>query len=79
MAKRLFDVLSKCEQEEEVKSEFAKYFKLKLITRHRIDLYTPQVLFEFKYNQNFKSRTAKAKAIAQTLYLYKAVKIWRII
>ena len=74
MAKRLYDVLSKCEQEEEVKSEFAKYFKLKLITRHRIDLYTPQVLFEFKFNQNFKSRTAKAKAIAQTLYYIRRLK-----
>ena len=74
MAKRLYDALLSCRQEEEVKSEFAKYFRLKLITRHKIDLYTPQVLFEFKYNQNFRSRTTKAKAIAQTLYYIRRLK-----
>ena len=69
MAKRLYTLLSSCQTEEEVKAEFAKFFKLKMNTRHKIDLYTPQVLFEFKYNQNFKNNSSIARAIAQTLYL----------
>ena len=41
MAKRLYDLLKYCQEEEEVKAEFAKYFKIKYNTRQRIDLYTP--------------------------------------
>ena len=32
MAKRLYNILSVCNDEEEVKSEFAKFFKIKLVT-----------------------------------------------
>lgn len=31
MAKRLFDMLKHCQEEEEVKAEFAKYFKIYII------------------------------------------------
>ena len=74
MAKRLFDMLKHCQEEEEVKAEFAKYFRIKYNTRNRIDLYTPQILFEFKHCQNFKSRTVRAKAVAQTLYYIRRLK-----
>lgn len=74
MAKRLYDVLSSCQTEEEVKAEFAKYFKIKINTRYRIDLYTPQVLFEFKYDQNFHNHSAVARVIAQTLYYVRRLK-----
>ena len=74
MAKRLYDLLKNCQEEEEVKAEFAKYFKIKYNTRNRIDLYTPQILFEFKHCQNFKSRTVRAKAVAQTLYYIRRLK-----
>ena len=74
MAKRLYTLLSSCQTEEEVKAEFAKFFKIKMNTRHKIDLYTPQVLFEFKYNQNFKSNSSIARAIAQTLYYVRRLK-----
>lgn len=74
MAKRLFDLLKPCQEEEEVKSEFAKYFKIKYNTRHRIDLYTPQILFEFKLDQNFSRKSARAKAVAQTLYYIRKLK-----
>ena len=74
MAKRLYTLLSSCQTEEEVKAEFAKFFKIKMNTRHKIDLYTPQVLFEFKYNQNFKNNSSIARAIAQTLYYVRRLK-----
>ena len=32
MAKRLFDLLLPCQNEEEVKAEYAKYFKIKYDT-----------------------------------------------
>ena len=72
--KRLYDLLQPCQEEEEVKSEFAKFFKIKYNTRHRIDLYTPQILFEFKLDQNFSSKTVRAKAVAQTLYYVRRLK-----
>ena len=48
MAKRLYDVLKDCNKEEEVKSEFCKFFKMKINALKSIDHYTPNVLFEFK-------------------------------
>lgn len=75
MAKRLYDMLAKCGDEEEVKSEFAKYFKIKLVThKYKIDLYTYNILFEFKHDRNFNSKTERAKAIAQTLYYVRKLK-----
>ena len=75
MAKRLYDVLSKCNDEEEVKSEFAKYFKLKLIThKYKIDLYTNSTLFEFKHDRNLSSQKERAKVVAQTLYYVRKLK-----
>ena len=75
MAKRLFEILAKCNDEEEVKSEFARFFKIKMIThKYKIDLYTNNTLFEFKYDRNFKSKTERAKAIAQTLYYVRKLK-----
>ena len=53
--KDLCSILSVCNTEEEVKHEFAKYFKYKLDTKERIDLYTESILFEFKYDVNMKS------------------------
>ena len=74
MAKRLYELLRNCKEEEEVKAEFAKYFKIKYNTRNRIDLYTPQVLYEFKLDQNFKKKSSRAKAVAQTLYYVRRLK-----
>lgn len=75
MAKRLFDILAECNDEEEVKSAFAKFFKIKMVThKYKIDLYTNNTLFEFKYDRNFKSKTERAKAIAQTLYYVRKLK-----
>lgn len=72
--KRLYELLYPCQEEEEVKAEFAKYFKIKYNTRHHIDLYTPQILFEFKLDQNFFRCFSRAKAVAQTLYYIRKLK-----
>lgn len=75
MAKSLYNILSKCNDEEEVKSEFAKFFKMKLVThKYKIDLYTNNTLFEFKHDRNFKSKTERAKVVAQTLYYVRKLK-----
>lgn len=75
MAKRLFDVLLKCKDEEEVKAAYAKFFKMNLNTHiFRIDLYTETVLFEFKYEKNFEDLYEKARAVAQTLYYIRKLK-----
>ncbi len=74
MAKRLFDLLLPCQNEEEVKAEYAKYFKIKYNTRRRIDLYTEHTLFEFKYDMNFQNKSARAKVVAQTLYYVRKLK-----
>ena len=74
MAKRLFDILKPCQNEEEVKSEFAKHFKIKYNTRRKIDLYTEKILFEFKYDQNLQNKTTRARIVAQTLYYIRRLK-----
>jgi hypothetical protein len=67
-------VLAACNTEEEVKSEFAKAFKYKLDTRMRMDLYTPTVLFEFKFDRNFQAQNTKAPVVAQALYYIREIK-----
>ena len=52
--KSLYAQLAPCRKEEEVKSEFCKFFKMKIFALRGIDHYTPGTLFEFKYDRNFK-------------------------
>lgn len=73
-SKRLYDLLAPCREEEEVKAAFANYFQIAYRTRYRIDLITPQVLFEFKLEQNFSRSSVRARAIAQTLYYVRKLK-----
>ena len=68
MAKRLYDTLKDCKKEEEVKASFCLFFKMKINALKAIDHYTPNVLFEFKYDRNFKSAANIAHVIAQTMY-----------
>jgi hypothetical protein len=72
--KNLPMILADCKTEEEVKSEFAKFFKYKLDTRLRMDLYTSNILFEFKYSRNFQAHNTKAPVIAQALYYIREIK-----
>lgn len=66
--------LMRCHTEEEVKNEFTRAFGYKLDTRMRMDLYTPEILFEFKYRRNMASLKGRAKTIAQALYYVRRLK-----
>lgn len=73
--KHLFQILSETETEEEVKHSFAKFFKLKLSTKKFIDLYTEEILFEFKFDAPIKnSLQSRAKCVAQALYYIHRLK-----
>ena len=74
MAKNLFQTLADAQTEEELKNFFAKRFKIKLSTKNFIDLYTPQILFEFKLDSNLQNPQILAKIVAQTLYYVRKLK-----
>ena len=75
MKKRLYTILQTCHDEEEVKSKFAKYFGLPMVTHKcRIDLYTEQALYEFKHDKDFNNVKSRAKVVAQTLYYIRDLK-----
>ncbi len=61
-------------QEDEVRGIYATYFKIKYNTADRHDLYTPQVLFEFKADKNFQNLKALATILAQSLYYIRRLK-----
>ena len=72
--KRLCSSLASCKKEEEVKAEFCKFFKMKIFALRGIDHYTEHVLFEFKYDRNFKNAENVARVLAQTMYYARLLK-----
>ena len=72
--KHLYDSLRPCQKEEEVKAEFCKFFKMKIFALRGIDHYTENVLFEFKYDRNFRNAENVARALAQTMYYARLLK-----
>lgn len=66
--------LLKSKTEEDVKNAYAKHFKISYDTSDRHDLYTPQVLFEFKYDKNLLNPKARATVLAQILYYVHRLK-----
>ena len=72
--KSLYAQLAPCRKEEEVKSEFCKFFKMKIFALRGIDHYTPGTLFEFKYDRNFKNPANVAHALAQVMYYARLLK-----
>ncbi|MBR1398438.1 MAG: hypothetical protein IJ563_13050, partial [Selenomonadaceae bacterium] len=74
MKQTLKQIFNNASTEEELKHYFAKFFDLKLNTKHQIDLYTPQVLFEFKYDVNLNNIQSRAKTAAQALYYIRRLK-----
>ncbi len=72
--KRLYDSLRPCAKEEEVKAEFCKFFKTKIFALRGIDHYTEHVLFEFKYDRNFRNAENVARVLAQTMYYARLLK-----
>ena len=76
-SKYLNDILAATETEEDLKFAFAKYMKLKPSSKNFVDLYTPKILFEFKFNANFTRLHERAKVIAQALYYIRRLKFGR--
>ena len=72
--KHLYDNLRPCQKEEEVKAEFCKFFKMKIFALRGIDHYTERVLFEFKYDRNFRNPENMARVLAQTMYYARLIK-----
>jgi hypothetical protein len=72
--KSLYESLRSCKKEEEVKSEFCKFFKMKINALRGIDHYTERILFEFKYDQNFKVPENIARTLAQVMYYARLLK-----
>jgi hypothetical protein len=66
--------LKESTQEDEVRAIYSKYFGIIYNTSNRHDLYTPQVLFEFKYDKNFLNLKALATILAQSLYYIRRLK-----
>lgn len=66
--------LKKSKTEEDVKNVFAKHFNIDYDTSDNIDLYTPQVLFEFKYDKNLSNLRHLAAVLAQNLYYVRRLK-----
>lgn len=72
--KEFISRLSKATTEEVVKATYASYFKIDYNTSHHHDLYTPNVLFEFKTDKNFYNLKALATIVAQSLYYIRRLK-----
>lgn len=71
---KFFNLITKGKTEEDIKNAYAKYFELTYDTSDRHDLYTPRVLFEFKFNKNLKNLKTRSSVIAQVLYYVKRLK-----
>ena len=73
--KHLNEVIQAAQTEEEFKFAFVKYFDLPISTKNRIDLYTEQILYEFKLDDNLKNIKIRAKTAAQALYYVRRLKL----
>lgn len=60
--------------EETVKALYASHFDIEYDTSDKHDLYTPEVLFEFKYDKNFGNLKAIASVLAQVIYYVRRLK-----
>ena len=69
-----FNAIEKGKTEEDIKQAYAKYFDISYDTSDRHDLYTPRVLFEFKFDKHFTNLKIRSQVIAQTLYYIRRLK-----
>ena len=70
----LKNFLERAKSEEELKNFFIKFFDIEANIQKNIDLYTPQILFEFKLSANIQSSEIRAKCFAQTVYYARRLK-----
>jgi len=71
---RFLNAINKGKTEEDIKNAYAKFFDISYDTSDRHDLYTPRVLFEFKFDKNFTNLKIRSQIIAQTLYYVRRLK-----
>ena len=67
-------LLSRCKVEDDVRAAYSKFFDIPFDASEYIDLYTPQVLFEFKYDKNLSRNHEKARVLAQALYYVRRLR-----
>ncbi len=71
---KFFTAIQKARTEEDIKHAYAKFFGIEYDTSDRHDLYTPQVLFEFKDDKSLENTKIRAQVLAQTLYYIRRLK-----
>lgn len=71
---KFFNAIKKSKTEEDVKNAYAKFFDITYDTSDRHDLYTPKVLFEFKFDTTLPNIKVRAQVLAQTLYYVRRLK-----
>ena len=74
MKKTLNDILSLCRSEEEIKHKFSNFFDLEIDSRDYIDLYTEEILYEFKFETKLSNIQIRSRAIAQGIYYIRKLK-----
>lgn len=72
--RNFYKELLKASDEEDVKISYIKFFNLAHDTSGRRDLYTKEILFEFKYDKNLKQINVAATVLAQILYYVHKLK-----
>ena len=77
--KHLNEVIQPAQTEEELKFYFTNYFQLPISTKNRVDLYTEQILYEFKLDSNLFNIQIRAKTAAQALYYVRRLKLGDVI
>ena len=66
--------LRRASVEEDVKAAYRTFFSLPQDSSKHQDLYTSQILFEFKFDKNFANSHVKAEVLAQILYYVHRLK-----
>lgn len=77
MSKRLDALLKRLDKsrtEEDVKAAWARHLRLDYGTADDHDLYSPQVLFEFKYDRKLSNASQLAPVLAQLMYYLHRLK-----
>lgn len=70
----LTNLFRDAQSEEALKNYFTHHFNLKPDIQDDIDLYTPQILFEFKLETNIQNLIPRAKCFAQAMYYARQLK-----
>jgi len=71
----LFDSISRSNSEAELVHNFINHFNLPFCDKNRIDLFTQQILFEFKLDDNLFNLQIRSKVIAQALYYVRRLQL----